>query len=343
MIFINSVNNFYDKPKPRMRLPYLILILVIFISFATMLSFRKTVTLVIDNKSEKFSTYSSTVGDALKKKNIKLYAKDKLDKNLNDKLSRNSVINIKRAINVHISVDNRELNLKSAEDNVSSLLKSEGILLSKSDKISPSLNSSLKEGMKINITRVEEKLDVKSATVPFNTIVKKDNSILKSKEKVLQEGKNGEKQVTTSLIYENGKVVSKKVIKEIVTKKPVNKIIAKGTLTPPHPAVASRGNSVSNGTVMRVKATAYWAVNGVGSTYTSSGRKAIRNPNGYSTIAVDPRVIPFGTKLYVEGYGYAIAADEGTSIIGKTIDVYFNTYKEACNWGLKYINVHILS
>src|SRR3712207_7625161 len=75
--------------------------------------------------------------------------------------------------------------------------------------------------------------------------------------------------------------------------------------------------------------TLFRSVNGVGSTYTSSGRKAIRNPNGYSTIAVDPRVIPFGTKLYVEGYGYAIAADEGTSIIGKTIDVYFNTYKEA--------------
>lgn len=75
---------------------------------------------------------------------------------------------------------------------------------------------------------------------------------------------------------------------------------------------------------------------------TASGAKVKRNPNGYSTVAVDPRVIPLGTKLYVEGYGYAIAEDTGGAIKGNRIDLYFNTSKEVDNWGVKYLNVYVL-
>ena len=102
------------------------------------------------------------------------------------------------------------------------------------------------------------------------------------------------------------------------------------------------GSSITSKDIINVKATAYWAVNGVNNTYTASGKKAVRNPNGYSTIAVDPNIIPMGTKLYVEGYGYAIAADKGSGIKGNFIDVFFNTREEAINWGVKYVKVQIL-
>ncbi len=105
----------------------------------------------------------------------------------------------------------------------------------------------------------------------------------------------------------------------------------------------SRGGSImSYSRVFEARATAYWAINGVGKTYTASGRKAVWNPDGYSTIAVDPKVIPYGTKLFVQGYGFAIAADTGTAIKGNKIDVYFNTYRQACDWGAKYVKVYIL-
>jgi 3D (Asp-Asp-Asp) domain-containing protein len=142
------------------------------------------------------------------------------------------------------------------------------------------------------------------------------------------------------LTYENGKEVSREVVKETVVKEPQSKIIVQGTL----PIISfSRGDSSkTSGKILSVKATAYWAVNGVNSTYTASGKKAVRNPNGYSTIAVDTNVIPMGTKLYVEGYGYAVAADRGSGVVGKFIDVYFNTREEACDWGVKYLKVQIL-
>lgn len=64
---------------------------------------------------------------------------------------------------------------------------------------------------------------------------------------------------------------------------------------------------------------------------------------GYGVVAVDPRVIKLGTKVYVEGYGYALAVDIGGAIKGKKIDLCFNTLKESSRFGVKNVVVHILN
>ena len=75
---------------------------------------------------------------------------------------------------------------------------------------------------------------------------------------------------------------------------------------------------------------------------TASGLKPVRNPDGISTIAVDPNVIPLGSKVYVSGYGLAIAADTGGAIKGNIIDVYLNSYEECMSWGRRQVTVQIL-
>lgn len=318
--------------------------LVIISSIAVFIVFmcvaRKNITVVVDGKQIIFITFQTTVGDALKKRHINVAANDKVNKNLNSKIVNNDVITIRRAVNVKVAVDGKELNIKSGEETIGSMLAAEKITLRPEDKLLPSKESKLYEGIKIAITRVDTKLITESAPINFKTIVKNDSSMLNSENKVLNQGQNGEKQITTNVVYENGKEICRKIIKEIVTKEPIDKVIAQGTLST---VSLSRGStSALSGQSIRVKATAYWAVCGVDSTYTSSGRKAVRDPNGYSTIAVDPRVIPLGTKVYVDGYGYAIAADEGSAVKGNFIDVFFATHKEACNWGVKYVNVYIV-
>ena len=77
-------------------------------------------------------------------------------------------------------------------------------------------------------------------------------------------------------------------------------------------------------------------------TLTSSGKAVKRNPNGISTVAVDPNVIPLGSALYIEGYGYAIAADTGSAIKGNVIDLYFDSYSDCDAWGRKTVNVMVL-
>ena len=85
--------------------------------------------------------------------------------------------------------------------------------------------------------------------------------------------------------------------------------------------------------------TAY--TSGAGS-MTASGLAVERNPNGISTVSVDPTVIPFGTYLYIDGYGYAIAADKGSAVKGNEVDVYFSNSSECYNWGRQDVKVTIL-
>lgn len=75
---------------------------------------------------------------------------------------------------------------------------------------------------------------------------------------------------------------------------------------------------------------------------TASGLQCVRKPEGISTIAVDPNVIPLGTYVYIDGYGYAVAADTGGAIKGNKIDIYYDYEQECDNWGVKDVKVTIL-
>jgi uncharacterized protein YabE (DUF348 family) len=308
---------------------------------------RKNITVVVDGKKIKLVTYEKTFETALKKAAINIVVKDKIDKDLNSKIANNDVITINHAINLKVFVDNKELNIFSAEKNIALMLNTEKITLSSNDTVYPSIENKLFEGMNIIVTRVNTKTVQEKKPIDFKTFIKEDKDTLKSQSSVLQNGIMGEKNITFNVTYENGKEINRKIVKEIVVKEPQHKIIAQGTMSA---VTLSRGSSakalnvratLTSAKTINVKATAYCPVDG-NDAYTSSGRKAVRNSNGYSTIAVDPNVIPLGTKLYVEGYGYAIAADKGSGVKGKFIDVFFNTSAEAISWGVRYLSIKIL-
>ena len=80
-----------------------------------------------------------------------------------------------------------------------------------------------------------------------------------------------------------------------------------------------------------------------GGTFTAMGLKPVRNPNGISTVAVDPNVIPLGSKVHVSGYGVAIASDTGGAIKGNIVDVYLNSYQECIQWGRRNVTVTLLA
>ena len=80
-----------------------------------------------------------------------------------------------------------------------------------------------------------------------------------------------------------------------------------------------------------------------GDTITYMGTTPVRDPDGISTIAVDPSIIPLGSKVYIPGYGLAIASDTGGLIKGNRIDLFLNSEDECINWGVQTVSLYLIA
>lgn len=318
----------------------LVVALILMCTTITILNLRKTITVVIDGKENQITTLAKNLNKILDNYAIVVGEKDKISMTLDSEVKDGDVIYISKAVEIEVSVDGKNLTVSSAEPTVKDLLAVENITLNGEDKIVPSVEKSLENGMKIQITRVKREVVNEVQQIAFETEVRKSDEMVEGTQNVVQEGAAGEKAITTEVVYEDGKEVNRKVVEEKVQKDPIKKIVDIGTLGVLRP---SRGGGEVLYTEMKVfSSTAYTADRGDASDRTATGTRCRRDPNGYSTVAVDPRVIPLGTKLYIEGYGYAIAEDTGGAIKGNILDLYFNTYSEMMNWGRRKINVYIL-
>lgn len=338
-----SINKYFLNENKAVFISVIALAIIAVLVFTA----RKTLYVNVDGKEKKIITFKSDIKDVLSTNGIEIGPKDKVISATDSVVNNGDKIYIKRAVNVQLEVDGKKLVLKSAENNIGQMLKAEGIKIKDEDKILPSKSDSLKDGLEVAIVRVDSKILKEVKSINFATVTKQDNNIEQEGSKTVQEGKPGEKVTTTKVTYENGKEVARKVVNEVVTKKPVEKVIAMGNTTSYTP---SRGGSFQYASAMKMRATAYTAdyqstgksPGDPGFGITATGTTVKRSQNGYSTIAVDPRVIPLGTKVYVEGYGYAIAEDTGGAIKGNRIDVFVPNNSEADNWGVRWVNVYIL-
>jgi 3D (Asp-Asp-Asp) domain-containing protein len=122
----------------------------------------------------------------------------------------------------------------------------------------------------------------------------------------------------------------------------VLKIANPGTSVSTKTAVKAASRSSQTARVLTVSASAY-TLNFANCTgITATGINLRKNPN-QKVISVDPRVIKLGSKVYVPGYGYAIAADTGGAIKGNKIDVFIPSEKAAIQWGRKTLKIQILN
>ncbi|WP_160721052.1 LysM peptidoglycan-binding domain-containing protein [Bacillus sp. USDA818B3_A] len=153
---------------------------------------------------------------------------------------------------------------------------------------------------------------------------------------------NLEEPVANSIVTksEPNKTVKQESAPEAEPAEPVSesKPASKAPVTP---AVKAESTEEDNSKEITVKATAYTASCEGCSGTTATGVDLKANPDA-KVIAVDPKVIPLGSKVYVEGYGVATAADTGGAIKGNRIDVFIATEQEALEWGNKHITVKII-
>lgn len=307
------------------------------------------VELVADGEVRSFLTPEDTVKDFLAAENITLFEKDRLSVAMDTEIVSGMRMSIDRAVSVQLTADGKTESYLTPEKTVREFFAAEAVVMNELDKLSVGLDDVVEAGMAMTIIRVTKEVVEETQSIAFGVQEKKDSTLLKGKTVVKQEGTKGERKITKELTFEDGVEVAQVELSSEMILEPVDKIVMVGTKAPVVYAakpssgsiVASRGGSVPSSLnyskSFRVEATAY-ALDGI----TATGTKPVRVEGGWSTIAVDRNVIPLGTKVYVENYGYAIAEDVGGAIKGNKIDLYMNSVSAAMNWGRRTVTIYIL-
>lgn len=217
---------------------------------------------------------------------------------------------------------------------VAEMLREANIGLKELDRCVPSPKEPLADGMEVTVTRIERRTETDRVTLPRPVRRFADRTIRPGVVRVVQEGRDGLREDTYQVYLADGKEVARKRVASKTAVEPKSRVEAFGT----GQALLSRSGH-STRRVLDMLATGY-APRVCGGSRT--GRTATGVRAGYGKVAVDPRVIPLGSRLYIEGYGYAIAADTGGAVKGHRIDLGHETRRDALRVGRQRVKVYVL-
>ncbi|WP_404330643.1 ubiquitin-like domain-containing protein [Mesobacillus maritimus] len=303
----------------------------------------KQVQLVDDESKKTYWTASDTIKEFFEEQQIVLKEHDKLTPDLNTEIKDDLEIDIQRAFPVKVVVGGKEQEEWSTSTTVADFLSQQGIELKDLDRVEPALTETVSSDTLVKVIRVEKVTDVVEEPIKYATVTKNDQSLEKGKQKVVTNGQEGLTEKKYEVILEDGKEVSRELVSETKVRDKQDKVVAMGTkvIATQVSRSAPKSASTAGGTEFYVNSTAYTANCNGCSGITATGVNLKANPNA-KVIAVDPSVIPLGTKVYVEGYGYATASDTGGAIKGNKIDVFFPSKSQAYQWGTKRVKVQIV-
>ncbi|MBC8143895.1 MAG: G5 domain-containing protein [Armatimonadetes bacterium] len=237
---------------------------------------------------------------------------------------------------VTITADGETRTVDTTSTTVAELFGSQKIVLNKLDRCTVPLTAPITANMEpLVVTRITVETVKDRVILPSRTIKQLTHKLRVGQTKTLRTGKPGEKVTVYRVVTKNGETTRTKVSETV--KQPVNKIVQTGMQGASARMLASRGSLVGART-LTMRATGYGpGDNGKWGNLTATGMRP-----GFGIVAVDPRFIRLGTRLYVENYGYAIAGDTGGAIKGNRIDLGYNSHGEAMAVGRRNVRVMIL-
>ncbi|MDW7991914.1 MAG: ubiquitin-like domain-containing protein [Anaerolineae bacterium] len=299
------------------------------------------VTLHEDGRTLRFTTTASTVGQALERLGLNVYLADRVQPDLGHPVSAGMHIYIDRSRPVTVEIDGKRLRTRTHRSSVGEVLADLGIVLVGQDYTDPPPDAPLSEETIIRVVRVAEEFQIQQEPIPFQTRWQPDPDLEIDHRRVLQEGTPGLLQRRWRVRYENGVEVSRTLENEYVAVPPTDKIIGYGTKIIVRQLETPEG-TVEYWRVIRMLATSYSASTaGVPRSSPYYGRTRLGLPMRRGIVAVDPRVIPLGSRVYVPGYGVGLAADTGGAIKGRRIDLGYND-EDLVLW-YRWVNVYLLT
>ncbi|WP_318246957.1 ubiquitin-like domain-containing protein [Halobacillus litoralis] len=333
----------------------------------------KSIHLAIDGGEQKdYYTTADTVGEFFKENDLEFKEHDQLSHKSGERLADGMSIEVAEAFQVTLNDGGDEESVWTTKSTVEDLLDEQGIELNDLDELNLDEEAWLTADTPLEITRVEKVTEIVEEETDYSVEVKKDDSLPKGERKVLEDGQEGLVTKEYEVTIENGEEVSRELVEETVDQESRREIVALGTKVDepdPQPAMTASASQPeeepsSSGKVvqtsakvsksseetsrekessqtLQMHATAYTAECTGCSGITATGIDLNANPDK-KVVAVDPSVIPLGSRVWVEGYGTAVAGDTGGAINGKRIDLHVPSKSEAYSFGSKTVKVKIL-
>lgn len=312
----------------------------------------KSVSVVVNGQETVVETKQWVLQRLLDEQAIAIGPHDEVSIPLNAAIKDGDRIEVTHAIPVIVKADGKTSTVYTTERTVQAAIEELNIPVRGQDKVIPPLDTVVNAEQTVTVVRVDTKVSETERAMPFSIVKKEDPTLEAGKEKLVQTGKEGLIVEHIEKQYEDGILVSKKMISKVVETAAVNQVIAVGTKKeqPKVQVLSSRSPSVTTLTKSGVTFKAKKVLNNVTLTAYSAGVASTGKDENHPqygitasgarvqegrTIAVDPDVIPIGWWVYIEGIGFRRAEDTGSAIKGNKIDVYFDSSKYANKFGRK--------
>jgi len=266
------------------------------------------------NTSRTFHTSAPTIGQALWANGITMEAGDHLNPPLDSPLDGPVEVEVQKSKEITIRFSGGRINSRTNASTVGDALREAGTTLQDLDYSRPGVNAPIPEDGSILVIRVREEQYLESEPIPYDTETQPDADLEIDNRRVIQSGVLGLMTKRIRVRYEDEQEISRQVEDEYISQPPQAEIIGFGTKIVPH-TLDTPGGQITYWRALDMYAISY-NVTSNGGYGTATGV-----PLAKGVAAIDPSYIPYGTRMYVPGYGQALAADTGGGIQGRMIDL----------------------
>lgn len=286
-------------------------------------------------------TTAPTVGEALREAGLVLYLADRVQPNLGRPMSAGMEIHVDRSTPVTVRVDGRTLRTRTHRERVGEVLADLDVVLTGQDYTTPTLDSPLGRESTIRVVRVHERFLIEQEPIAFQSVWRRDPDLEIDHQRLLQEGAPGIRERRIRVRYEDGHEVARTAEDTYVAVPPTTNVMGYGT------KIVVRSLDTPSGSMeywrkVRMLATSYSASTaGTPKSKSWYGRTATGLKMRKGIVAVDPRVIDLGSKVYVPGYGVGLAGDTGGAIKGRRIDLGYDD-RNLVHW-YRWVDVYLLT
>lgn len=292
---------------------------------------------------------NETAAQALKKAGVQVSDKDQLNIPLDQELSDGDHVQVTKQYRIHVLLDGGFLSPVVSEGTVGQALEESGISLNEDDIVTPSLSTPVGDGLVVTVKRVTYRDVTKTEEIPYTTVTKESDTVSQGSYRITTVGEPGEREVVVREKLVDGIVKETEAVSSAVVKQPVAEV---KLVAPSEKAVVAEVSAAPTFTDKNGRQMTYKKVlKGKATAYTSNGgRTATGKPAKVGYVAVNPEIIPYGTKLYITSpngkvvYGYAEAADTGGAMLSGRIlvDLYYDTESQCNSFGVRNMLIYVL-